>query len=312
MNTTLRIHKSILSIVLVTCAILFFPNKSFCQQRVQFTQYMFNGLVINPAYAGAHEALSLTFIHRSQWADIENAPTTQTLSAHTLFKKKHLGLGISIVNDKIGVHKNTSALTNYAYHLRVGKASYFSMGLLAGIHSRKSDYASLVGPSNNDPKLYNPIISHSYFDFGMGIYFRSPKFQAGFSVPELIPANYSINDTLKVQLSKANYFLFTKYTIGVSDNFDIEPGFLLKYLSGVPLSYDLNMNFVFQKVLTLGLSYRKSESFDVLFRGQITKQLQFGYAYDYPIGEISQLSNGSHELMVNYLFKYTRNTASPR
>lgn len=288
-------------------------SSTFAQQRVQFTQYMFNGLILNPAYAGAHEALSLTFIQRSQWAGVDNAPTTQTLSAHTLFKKKHLGLGISIINDKIGVHRNQSALTNYAYHLRVGRQSYLSMGLLAGIHSRKSDYTSLVGTANNDPKLFNPLISHAYFDFGMGMYFRSPNFEMGISAPQLIPAMYSVNDTLSIQLSSANYFLLSKYRISVNDNVDLEPGLLIKYLANVPLSFDLNLNVIFHKVLTTGLSYRKSESIDFLLRAQVTPQLQFGYAYDYPIQEITKLSNGSHELMINYIFRYTRtNVSSPR
>jgi type IX secretion system PorP/SprF family membrane protein len=290
------IKASIICIVMMVCC------EAFAQQRVQFTQYMFNGLVINPAYAGAHEALSLTFIQRSQWTGVENAPNTQTLSGHTLFKKKHIGLGISLVNDRIGVHKNMSALTNYAYHLRVGRESYLSMGILAGLHTRKSDYASIMGASNTDPKLFNPIISHSYFDFGMGLFFRSPKLQIGLSAPELIPAMYSVNDTLRVQLSEANYFLFAKYRIDISENVGLEPGLLLKYLPSIPMSYDINR-----------LSYRKDESVDLLFRGQITPQLQFGYAYDYPIKTISQISNGSHEVMINYLFKYSRNnTASPR
>jgi type IX secretion system PorP/SprF family membrane protein len=131
------------------CIAMLFCGEASAQQRVQFTQYMFNGLIINPAYAGAHEALSLTFIQRSQWAGVENAPNTQTLSAHTLFKKKHLGLGVSLINDRIGVHKNISALTNYAYHLRVSSNAYLSMGLLAGIHSRKSDFRLCFTCRNN-------------------------------------------------------------------------------------------------------------------------------------------------------------------
>lgn len=287
--------------------------ESLAQERVQFTQYMFNGLIINPAYAGADEALSLTFIQRNQWAGVENAPTTQTLSAHTLFKKKHIGLGLSLVNDKIGVHKNISVQTNYAYHVKVNRTAYLSMGLLAGVHTRRSDYASLVGASSNDPKLFNPTISHTAFDFGMGLYFRSPKLHIGISIPELVPASYTINDTLSLRLSTTNYFLFSKYRMQVKENLAVEPSFLLKYLPNVPLSFDLNVNVIFHEVLTTGLSYRKSESVDFILKGQITPQLQFGYAYDYPIQEISRLSNGSHEVMVNYLFRYTRtNVTSPR
>jgi type IX secretion system PorP/SprF family membrane protein len=283
------------------------------QQKMQFTQYMFNGLVINPAYAGADEALSLTFIQRSQWSGVENAPSTQTLSAHTLFKKRHFGIGLTIVNDRIGVHKNLSVLTNYAYHLRVGEKSYLSMGFQAGINSLKSDYASLVSAANNDPKLYDPIMSRTFFDFGAGFYFRSPRFHFGVSAPELLPQQFTINDTLSVELSKTNFFIFSKYRMTLNENVDLEPAGLIKYLSGVPVSFDVNINLIYRKVLTLGLSYRKKESVDFLMKAQVSPQLQFGYAYDYPIGVISRLSNGSHELMVHYLFRYVqKNVTSPR
>lgn len=283
------------------------------QQRVQFTQYMFNNVVINPAYAGADEALSLTFIHRSQWAGVENAPTTQTLSGHTLFKHKHMGLGATIIRDEVGVHKNLNAVVNYAYHLRMSEVSYFSMGLYAGMLNRKSDYTTLTGNIQNDPHLANPYISYTALDFGVGFYFRSPRFHAGISAPGLIPERVRISDTLTINPGKANIFFFTKIKLALNENVDLEPSTLIKYLDGVPLSFDLNLNLIYRNVLTGGVSYRKNESIDFLLKAQITSQLQFGYSYDYPIGPISLLSNGSHELMVQYLFKYTeKNVRSPR
>lgn len=300
-------------LLLTTMVVFFQLSEISAQQKVQFTQYMFNTLVINPAYAGADEALSLTFINRNQWSGVENAPTTQTLSGHTLFKKQHLGVGLTLINDKLGVHKNLSALSSFAYHLKTGKSSYLSMGLQAGVHHKRSDYGSLAGSNNNDPKLSGAILSKAFFDVGAGFYFRSPRLHIGFSAPELIPERISINDTVSVQLSDVNYFLFSRYRFTVTENFEVEPGILLKFLHGVPLSYDLNLNFIFLKVLTMGASYRKSESVDFLMKAQITPQLQLGYAYDHPVGEISRLSNGSHELMVQYLFRYmTKKVSSPR
>ena len=288
-------------------------RKVFAQQNMQFTQYMFNGLVINPAYAGADEALSLTFIQRSQWAGIENAPNTQTLSGHTLFKKKQVGLGLTLVNDRIGVHKNLSALTSYAYHIRTGKQSHLSMGLQAGIKSLKSDYASLVNASNSDPTVYDAITSRTFFDFGAGIYFRSPVFHIGISAPELIPQQFAINDTLSVRLSKANLLVFSKYRFHIDTKIDLEPSIMVKYLDGVPLSFDVNLNMIYSKVLWLGLSYRKNESIDFLMKAQATPQLQVGYSYDHPFGTVSRVSNGSHELMVQYIFRYIeKKVASPR
>ena len=301
------IHIIIAFSVIITAA-----GQCYAQQQVQFTQYMFNNALINPAYAGADEALNLTFIQRNQWSGVESAPTTQTLSAHTLFKKRNVGMGLSLVNDKIGVHKNMNALMQYAYHLKVGAECYLSAGLQAGIASRRSDYSSLLGNSP-DPKLSNPSFQHTYFDVGMGLYFRSQKLHAGISVPQLLPAKMLVGDSVILHFNKANYLFFSKYKMMLNDNFDLEPSVLFKYLPGLPVSADFNMNLIFRKAITIGVSYRKQESFDFLFKGQITQQLQFGYSYDYPINQISQLTNGSHEFMVQYVFRYVqKNVASPR
>jgi type IX secretion system PorP/SprF family membrane protein len=302
-----------LASIVVPALLVLMTDECSAQQKVQFTQYMFNGLVINPAYAGADEALSVTFINRNQWVGVENAPVTQTLSAHTLFEKKKSGVGLSIVNDKIGVHKNLSALGNYAFHLQTGEKAFLSMGLQAGIRSNKSDYESLLGPANTDPKLYNAPISKVFFNFGAGIYYRSPKFHLGLSAPEFLPERFVLNDSIEVKLNKTNLFLFFKYRVTLMENLEGEPGFLIKYLPGVPVSFDLNWNVIYRKVLTAGISYRKKESVDFLLKAQLTPQLQFGYAYDHPIGDISALSNGSHEIVVHYLFRYFQTkVSSPR
>lgn len=306
-------HTLLKAIVVIGIFCALSPTECIGQQRVQFTQYMFNGLVINPAYAGADEALSLTFMQRKQWAKIESSPSTQTFSGHTLFKKKHLGLGFILVNDKIGVHRNLSASSNFAYHLKVADRSFLSMGFQAGIHSKKSNYGSLASNSNMDPKLFDASVSYTAFDLGMGLYFRSPKLHIGISAPELLPERFALNDSMSVKLSNVNYFLFAKYIVKLSEHIDAEPSVLLKYFKGTPISYDMNMNFIYRKVLTLGLSYRKGESVDFMFKGQITEQLQLGYSYDHPIGEVSKVSNGSHELMVNYVFRYVQSKVmSPR
>jgi type IX secretion system PorP/SprF family membrane protein len=308
-RTPIALQTWIIGIILTLCTV----QPGIAQQRMQFTQYMFNGVVINPAYAGADDALSLTFIQRTQWSGIEKAPSTQTFSGHTLFKKKHFGLGITLVNDKLGVHRNLNALTHYAYHIRTGPLSYLSMGIEAGIYSLKSDYASLVDPANRDPQISNPVRSQTFLDFGAGIYFRSQRFHAGLSAPEIVPQQFTINDTLSIRLSKVNFFLFSKYRLSVSDQVDLEPSTLFKYLDGVPLSYDANLNMIYREVLTLGLSYRRNESVDFILRMQINRQLRLGYSYDHPFGMVSRLSGGSHELMVNYAFRNVqKNVISPR
>lgn len=284
------------------------------QQTPQFTQYMFNGLAINPAYAGADDALSLTFVNRSQWVSIDGAPVTQTLTGHTLFAKKQLGLGLTILNDKIGIHKNQKIAGSAAYHLNVSKTGVLSFGIQAGVNVLKSNYGSLnTGNASSDPQLLNTGIAKTYFNIGLGFYYRSPKLHLGLSAPDLMPQTYSVNDTLTIRWKEARYFLLAKYTFDLNDNFQLEPGFLIKYNQGVPVSFDLNTCLVYKKALTLGLSYRKSESIDFLLKAQLTPQLQFGYSYDYVTGEVSNFSRGTHELMVNYVFRYSHtNVTSPR
>jgi len=289
------------------------PFTSWSQQRVQFTQYMFNGLVINPAYAGADQALSITAAQRKQWANIEHSPSTQTLTAHTLFKKQHMGIGMILVNDKIGVHRNLTALSNFAYHLQVGKDQYLSMGIQAGIHNKRSNYGSLAGVAGTDPRLYDASVTYTAFDMGMGLYYRSPRLHFGISAPQLLPERFTLNDTVAITLRNINSFVFGKYRITLNENIDLEPCILLKYFEGTPLSYDFNLNLVFKKVLTTGVSYRRKESVDFMLKMQLTPQLQFGYSYDHPIGEVARVSNGSHELTINYVFRFVKSKVmSPR
>jgi len=281
------------------------------QQLPQFTQFMYNNLVINPAYAGADEALSLTLLHRSQWTGVDNAPTTQSFSAHSLIKKKQIGLGITIIRDEIGVHKNTNILTNYAYHINLAEKTFLSFGLQVGLTNLKSDYASLAS-APLDPKLVNSI-NETMLDFGAGLYLRSPRFNLSLSSPGLLSRTITINDTVSVNFKKANFLGFARYRFILSDNLDMEPGFMIKYFTTLPLSYDINLNFIFRRVLTAGVSYRKSESIDIIMKFQLTPQLQLGYAYDYPVNYAARLSSASHELMLNYLFRdFKKRAASPR
>ena len=297
----------------VLLLVFFVMQEGVAQQKAQFTQYMFNGLVLNPAYAGTEEALSLTLTQRMQWVGIDDAPVTQSLSAHSLFRKKNMGVGLSLVNDKIGVHKNLSIMGSYAYHIPLKNSSWLSLGIQAGMHNRKSDYASLAGSSFDDPLVATSSLSQTSLDVGTGIYFRSPRLHAGISAPELLPEKSTVNDSMTVHWDRTNYFLFSRYKINVVANIDLEPGFLLKYFPGTPLSVDINLNAIFYDAITFGLSYRKAESLDFLLRGKITPQFQFGYAYDYPIGDVADYGSGSHEFMLNYRFRFEHTKVdSPR
>ena len=284
------------------CIAMLLAHLCHAQQRVQFTQYMFNNLIINPAYAGADEALSITFINRSQWTGVKNAPQTQTLSVHTLLTNKRMGLGMTLQNDRLGAQKNVNGLLVYSYHIKTGPNSVLSMGLQAGFNNSKRDYASLTG-SANDPQVNSLFISKTTFDFGAGFYFRAKDFRAGLSSPSMITDRINLNDSVRVTLMTRNIFGFLSYVIKIHNDVDMMPSTLIKYTPNLPVGFDINMNFIYRKILTMGLSYRHKESVDFMLKAKVTPLLQFGYAYDHPIGVVNTISNGSHELMVNYLFK---------
>lgn len=304
-----RLHTAIIygTIALFTC--LFSASQGIGQQKAHFTQYMYDASLINPAYVGADDALSLTLINRQQWSGVEGAPKSQTLSAHTLFKSNKLGVGAIIQHDKIGIHQNIQFSANAAYHLPLSRSQFLSFGMQVGIHNRNSNFGSL----GFDPILGRAAASATYLDLGLGFYYRSPNFHIGFSMPDIVPNQMQMNEIYTSAIDDINHFLYAKYIIQASRNIELQPSILLKYMKGLPISYDLNLNATFKRVLTLGVSYRKGESVDFLTMFQLTAQLQFGYAYDYPIGNLTQFTNGSHEIMVRYLFKFKHNNiASPR
>lgn len=290
-------------------------SQLYAQQLGQYTHYMSNELIINPAFAGGHDALSLTAIHRSQWVGVEGAPTTQSFSIHSLAKNENMGLGLTLINDRVGVHKNFSALGSYAYRLRLDTDSYISFGIQAGINQKSSDYSSLdVPPAGaNDPSLQFVDISTTSLEVGSGVYLKTPKLHLGISSPKLFSSKTEFSDSISVSLNKAHYFFYGRYRAPVNPNVKLQPNILIKYLPGLPVSWDAGLNAIWNEVLLTGISYRSTESLDLLLQAKITPQLKMGYGFDYTLKEVSGLGRSSHEFMLNYLFKYSNyRTKAPR
>jgi type IX secretion system PorP/SprF family membrane protein len=279
------------------------------QQAPQFTQFMFNNLIVNPAYAGADKVGTINFLNRSQWSGVDGAPSTLAFSAH--MPTRNIGLGISLVHDRIGVHKNIAVRTNYAYHIRLNENTTLSMGLQAGLINLRSDYPSLAA-SAGDPKALNTI-NEMFFDFGAGIHLQSSRLQIGFSSPSIFANNIHINDTVNVVFKNTTMYAYLRYRFSMNQDIDLEPGILIKYFQHVPLAVDVNAMLTYRKVIGAGLAYRHKESIDAFMRLQLTYQLQLAYAYDYPIHLASRLSSSSHEIMIQYQFrKQAKNISSPR
>jgi type IX secretion system PorP/SprF family membrane protein len=297
--------------LIITLVIL--SKQGLAQQRPHFSQYMFSGLVINPAYAGADEALSATFIDRRQWRGLEGAPTTQTLALHALTKRKKVGLGLLVSYDKIGIHSNLSAQLNYAYHLKVSAGGILSFGLQGGIMHLKADYASLVTPRSPDPKLTNYFLNEVYASFGTGIFYRTKNWQIGFSLPELLPHANAINDTTSVSFKTINAFAFIRYRAQLNPDWTLEPALLVKRYGQLPISFESTVATTYKQVLTIGGMYRLQESIGLLLRAKFTPQLNGGYSYDYPIRSAINSNAVSHEVMLQYKFSFDKSgVKSPR
>ncbi|SMG13031.1 type IX secretion system membrane protein, PorP/SprF family [Marivirga sericea] len=307
-----KIELHIKNLLLTLTIIVGSATLGYAQQGVQYTQYMYDGSLINPAYAGAEDALSISLLHRDQWSGLEGAPQSQTFSLHTPLKSPKVGTGLFLHRESIGVHQNLTIATNLAYHLPLGNNRYFSFGLKAGMINVRSDYQSLQN-GNPDPSVNDELFSGTDFNAGFGFYYKSKKFEAGYSIPSIVNRSINVNDSVSLDPINLNHLLFSQYHIPVGKNLVISPGILLKYLQGIPVSYDLNLLTTFKNVITAGVSYRKQESVDFLVRFNLTPQFQMAYAYDYPIGNVSRLAQASNEIMLRYIFKFRyENVNSPQ
>lgn len=281
-----------------------------------YSQYMMNGMAINPAYAGSRDVVSLLLSQRWQWVGFDGAPTTTAFSGHMPTKSKNMGLGLQFMDEKMGVTHNVSIYGNYAYRVRWG-AGRLSLGLKAGFDLLNENLSALNLQQKGDPS-FNEAKPNSFRpNFGFGAYYYSNKYFVGLSVPSLLSyRESSTNNGFKAYNNIANYnFLITGgYLFFISDLVKIKPSVLGRYHVNSPLQYDLNCNVILLKddLLWLGVSYRAKEAFTGLFEFQINKQFRLGYSYDYTLGPLGKYNSGSHEIVLRYELRYRINAINPR
>ncbi|HNP95016.1 MAG TPA: type IX secretion system membrane protein PorP/SprF [Cyclobacteriaceae bacterium] len=285
---------------------LFCAVAALAQQRPLQSLYMFDPLLVNPAYAGTQVQLSATAIYRNQWVNLEGAPKTFTSTIHSGFKKTKMGLGVIIANDQIGIHNDLSFYGVYSYKLQVSRKGTLSMGIQGGFNNIKSDYTKLNLKAQNDPNLSGQLTKMNP-NVGGGIFYYQKDFYAGFSVPQII--NNSVfdlegNGSLSKQLRY--YYVFAGFSRSITHNFKVMPSTLIRAQEEAPISFDLNTTFVLHDVVGLGVSYRLNEGIVGLFELQINENFHVGYAYDFTTSALNQFSNGSHEIMINYRVKISR------
>ncbi|UXX79706.1 type IX secretion system membrane protein PorP/SprF [Reichenbachiella carrageenanivorans] len=292
-----------IKIILITISLLSVHFGLRAQQQVMFTQYMFNQLAINPAYAGIHDGISTSFLARNQWVGFEGAPKTQTFSIHSPIKYRSIALGAVLIRDEIGLTDQFGAYFSSAYRINFSNRSKLSFGLQLSFNQYQVDYSE---NTNNDPNLANQNINDISPNAGAGVMWHSDRFYLGFSIPQLV--SNSLNSIGEGSLDPdaklvRHYFMSAGYVFDLSRNLKLKPNLLFKWVQGAPFEIDINANFLIKELIWLGLSYRSMDSFDALFQIQVTPQFQLGYSYDFlTTTDLSRVNSGSHEIMINYVF----------
>jgi type IX secretion system PorP/SprF family membrane protein len=290
----------------VAIALLLMASRGWAQQKTVLSQYMFNGLALNPAYAGNQNQLNVTGLYRKQWLNMDGAPNTQTFSAHAGFKNKKVGLGLLVSRDEIGVHRDMAVYASYAYKIRLSSGT-LAMGLQGGFSQLSSDFSQL-SVKFADPSLSGGMVNMSP-NFGTGLFYSNKTTYVGLSVPYLLNNRlYRTNDA--GQLSKSAearyYFLTAGKVLEVNKQVKVVPSLLLRMHEGAPLGVDVNMMVTLNEVVHLGASYRSSDAAVFFFQLQVDPHFRFGYAYDFTLSALSPYTQGSHEFMLNYSIKLTK------
>lgn len=295
---------SLKQIFLTTLLLLAILVPGTAQQYPVFSQYYFNELVINPAYAGSHVQFSTTAMYRNQWVNFPGAPKTYHLTTHTSLLKNKIGVGLMINHDEIGSYKNEHIYGNYAYKLHFKNAT-LSMGLQAGFNLLGANYSnlSLQNPDGIDASFSN-ILNEIKPNFGAGLFYSTKNYFLGFSVPFILNnAIASSLEELAGGIKEARYYFLRGGAILPLDRMEkvkINPSVLIRTQEGQPLSFDINNSFIFYDVFSIGGSYRLGDSFITFIDLKISDKIHFGYSYDLTTSDIRGYSNGSHEFMINF------------
>ncbi|WP_425433045.1 PorP/SprF family type IX secretion system membrane protein [Flavobacterium album] len=270
------------------------------QQDPQYTQYMYNTLTVNPAYTGSTGNLEATLQHRTQWVGIDGAPQTQAFSIHSPMFDEHVGLGLSVVNDRLGPSNETYVNGNFSYTIPLGLDTKLAFGLRAGARMLNIDWSKGRAYQDGDPLLNTNINNRINPTIGSGIYVYDEKWYAGISVPNFLRSDY-YNDVQEATVQdRLHYYVMGGYVFDLTEDVKFKPAVLAKIVSGSPLIVDASANFLLQDIVTLGVSYRWDDSVSGLAGFQITKGIFAGYSYDYSVTQLNKYNNGSHEIILRF------------
>jgi len=299
--------------------IIFTPIITHAQQDPHFTQYMYNMNVINPAYAGSKDNLSVGLLYRMQWTGISGGPKTGTLSLHSPIGEK-TGLGFSAITDQIGPIDETNVYADFSYTLNLGGEHRLAFGIKAGATFHKvglySDIANGYLPDANDP-AFSENISNTYLNIGSGFFYYTDKYYLALSVPNFLESKHlditQNGEEREFGSETQHCFLTGGYVFTLSANTKFKPSFLLKSAFNAPPSLDVSANALFYDKFEVGLTYRLDDSFGGLVNFAVTPSIRIGYAYDHVVSDLNVSTSSSHEFMLLFDLNFAKKTAvSPR
>lgn len=290
--------------------VLLVATQVYGQQDPQYTQYMYNMNVINPAYAGSRENLSFGLLYRSQWAGIDGAPETGTFFGHTPVGQK-VGLGLSVISDRVGPVKETNAYADFSYTLKLGGEHRLAFGVKAGATFHDIGLADLDLIDPNDEFFQN--INTTTPNIGAGFFYYTDKYYLALSVPNILNSVHLDADGNKLGSEEAHYFLTGGYVFQLSPKTKLKPSFLVKSAFGAPTSFDVNLNALFFEKFEIGASYRLDDSFSGLVNFAITQNIRVGYSYDNVTSDIKKYAPASHEFILLFDLNFPKRVSrSPR
>lgn len=297
-----RLYKNTL-VVLATMLLLLCSGKVSAQQEPLYTQYMFNTVSVNPAYAGTRNAMNLLLLSRMQWTGMAGAPRTYDFTMHTPLNNYKMGLGLSVVSDSHGPVNNYYVNVNYAYRVSLSESLTLSMGIKGGIYNYYVNLSDInVGES--DVAFMDNVEQRFQPNAGLGLYMYSDKFYVGASVPKLIQTELSGDQSSYGSISdlKQHFFLMGGYVFDLNKDLKFKPSLITKVVNGAPPSTDLTGQFLIKDTYWLGATYRIGDAVAFIGNIRLNKQLMVGYSYDFTVSALNNYNNGSHEIIVSYDF----------
>jgi type IX secretion system PorP/SprF family membrane protein len=284
------------------------------QQDPHYTQYMYNMNVINPAYAGSKENLSFGLLYRKQWIEIEDAPTTFSLSGSAPIGK-NVGLGLSIISDKIGPVEENNVYGDFSYTLNLGGERRLALGLKAGVTFQKIGLKSIIQPTLPDPNdgAFQEDTNNSKLNIGTGLFYYTNKYYVSFSIPNMLKSAHLDYNGVKYGTEIQHYFLTGGYVFDLNPNLKFKPFAMVKSAINAPTSLDVSANFLYVEKFEMGATYRLQDSFGVMVNYAVSPSLRIGYAYDHIVSDLKVTTPSSHEIILLFDVNFPKKVSqSPR